>query len=114
VTNRVHADLTDDERVLLARGLLEWGGPATPTIEIANLLGFVDVQDLYDKGGSIARSIRAGEPIAAADWRRALLATEIVFASDLIGSGVDWSMTTGLADKDSIRVSALFSASSLA
>jgi hypothetical protein len=43
-----------------------------------------------------------GQPLSRADWRRALLATEIVFASDVVGSGLDWSITTGLADEDTI------------
>jgi hypothetical protein len=104
VGERVRVDLTDDERELLARGLFEWGGPASPTNEIARLLGFADVEALNDAGGSIARNIQSGEPLTPADWRRALLATELVFASDLIGSGVDWPMTTGFTDEDSIRL----------
>ncbi len=101
---RVDAALTDNERALLACGLREWGGPAAPTTQIANLLGFPEIQALYDDGRSIARGIRSGEPLAPTDWRRALLATEIVFASDLIGSGVEWATTTGFSDDESIRL----------
>lgn len=104
VPELVGVDLTDDERALLASGLREWGGPATPTDDIANLLGFTNVQALHDERPLIARIIGSGEPLAAADWRRALLATEVVFASDLIGSGADWSATTGLTDDESIRL----------
>jgi hypothetical protein len=104
MADEIDADLADDERHLLARGLYEWGGPAKPTKEIANLLGFADVQSLFDDGGLIARRIRSGDPLTAADWRRALLATEIVFASDLIGSGVDWSATTGIRDEEAVRL----------
>ncbi|WP_377273649.1 hypothetical protein [Peterkaempfera sp. SMS 1(5)a] len=42
-------------------------------------------------------------PLKAVDWARALLATEIVFVSDLAGSGVEWSTTTGLTDEATIR-----------
>jgi hypothetical protein len=38
------------------------------------------------------------------DWRRVLLATEVVFASDVFGSGLDWSTTTGFSDADSISL----------
>ena len=38
------------------------------------------------------------------DWRRALLATEIVFVSDVLGSGVDWSTTTGMDDDETVRM----------
>lgn len=33
-----------------------------------------------------------------------LLATEIVFASDVIGAGLDWIHTTGLSDGESIAL----------
>jgi hypothetical protein len=98
------AELTDEERAFLARGLREWGGPAAPTDDVARLLGFESVRALYDEGGVIASRIRSCEPLTPADWRRALLATELVFASDLIGSGVDWPTTTGFTDEESIRL----------
>jgi hypothetical protein len=65
---------------------------------------FANVQALHDEGGAIVRSIRSREPLTPAGWRRALLATELVFASDLIGSGVDWPTTTGFTDQESIRI----------
>jgi hypothetical protein len=44
-----------------------------------------------------------GQPLTPADWRRALLATELAFASDVLGSGVEWSTTTGWRDDETIR-----------
>ncbi|MFD8782806.1 hypothetical protein [Kitasatospora sp. NPDC059599] len=38
------------------------------------------------------------------DWARILLAAEIVFVSDLVGSGTEWSTTTGFADEATIRM----------
>jgi hypothetical protein len=101
---RVAADLTKDERGVLGRGLREWGGPAAPTDEIARLIGFSDVRALHDDGRRIADAIYAGEPLAPDDWRRALLATELVFASDVVGSGVDWQSTAGISDEETIRL----------
>lgn len=97
-------NLTDDERELLWRGLLEWGGPASPTKAMAVAMGFRDVIDLLKEGSRIRADISDGRPLTYADWRRALLATEIVFASDVVGSGVDWSTTTGLQDEETIRM----------
>jgi len=48
--------------------------------------------------------IRSGQPLSRRDWRRTLIATEIVFASDVFGSGGDWSTTTGFSDEDTIRI----------
>jgi hypothetical protein len=38
------------------------------------------------------------------DWVRVVLATEIVFISDVIGSGHDWRHTTGLQDDETLRL----------
>ena len=89
---------------MLVSGLNEWSGPAKPTPEIAKLIGFPTVEELHHQGGVIAQQVKAHAPLSATDWRRALPATEIVFASDLVGSGIDWAATTGLHDEESIRL----------
>ena len=33
-----------------------------------------------------------------------LILTEVVFVSDLVGSGVEWETTTGLSDEVTIRL----------
>lgn len=100
--DRVQFDLSRDERELLRRGFIEWGGPALPTDAMAVAIGFRDIEDLLNEGSRIGEDIRAGRPITKADWRRALLATEIVFASNTVGSGLDWSITTGFQDDETI------------
>jgi hypothetical protein len=45
-----------------------------------------------------------GRALTPEDWRRALLATEIVFASDVVGAGTDWPITTGLSDQETITI----------
>jgi hypothetical protein len=42
----IGADLTDQERELLARGVIEWGGPARCTEELALAMGFASVADI--------------------------------------------------------------------
>ena len=95
--------LTDDERLVLWAGLIEWGGPARCTEELAVAMGWRDVANLLDRGSELAAEIKAKKPLTQVDWVRALLATEIVFASDVMGSGGDWSITTGLPDVETIR-----------
>ncbi|VVJ24921.1 Uncharacterised protein [Amycolatopsis camponoti] len=43
-------------------------------------------------------------PLAPADWARMLIATEIVFVSDLAGTGFEWPTTTGFDDGATIGV----------
>ncbi|GAB3572115.1 hypothetical protein GCM10027405_38730 [Arthrobacter alkaliphilus] len=101
---KVEVNLTDEERKVLWRGLLEWGGPAQCTEAMALAMGFRGVTDLLDEGKRIADDLRAGRALTKSDWRRALLATEIVFASDVLGSGIDWSITTGMDDCETVTI----------
>jgi hypothetical protein len=100
----VDVALTDDERFLLERGLVEWGGPARCTEAMAVAIGFDSVADLLATGYRIADDLMKGRPLTRRDWTRALLATEVVFASDVLGSGHDWEATTGLDDASTIAV----------
>jgi len=43
-------DLTDDERAVLRAGLVEWGGPARVTQELAIAMGFRDQDNLIAEG----------------------------------------------------------------
>jgi hypothetical protein len=104
IESRFDVSLTDDERRLLRSGLLEWGGPANCTAEMAVAMGFRDVDDLFKQGDRIRTELHHHEPLTRRDWIRALLATEVVFASNVVGSGHDWSITTGLSDEDSIQL----------
>ena len=97
-------DLTADERELLAQGLFQWGGPAAPTDALAVAMGFADVRDLRTASQRIGSAIRQGTPVTASDLRRALVATEIVFSSDVFGAGVEWETVTGLTDQATISL----------
>lgn len=105
--------LTDQERLVLNRGLVEWGGPAHCTPSLAKAMGFDSVDDLLTEGYRIATDLEAGRPLTRRDWTRALLATEIAFASDVVGSGAEWSDTTGLDDVQTLRVLRLLQLSKL-
>lgn len=96
--------LTVDEVAWLRRALLEWGGPARCGDELAIGMGFEGVQDMLNQCGRLRAALGNGIPIAPVDWARVLLAAEIVFVSDLAGSGYEWSTTTGFSDESSIRI----------
>ena len=101
-TDILTLDLDAGERRLLRWGIIEWGGPTRCTEEMAVAMGFRDVQDLFDSTGRLAESIASGGPLTALDWLRVLLATEIVWASNTMGSGLDWSSTSGISDEESL------------
>lgn len=95
--------LTDEEVRLLRKGLMEWSGPARCTEEFAIAMGFVSATDLPKQCVKIRSALVAGEPLEPMDWARTLLATEIAFASDVVGSGYEWSTTTGWSDEVTVK-----------
>ena len=99
----VNPELDPEDRVLLVHGLNEWRGPARCTEELAIAMGFNGLDDFYATGYRLQEAIEQRVPLRRLDWRRALLARKIVFASDIVGSGHDWMFTTGLSDADTIE-----------
>lgn len=97
-------ELDEDELRFLRAGLLEWGGPASPTTALARAMGFSGVQEMSREAWTLWERIERNDPLSADEWRKALLAVEVVFASDVVGSGVDWPTTTGISDVDSIAI----------
>jgi hypothetical protein len=102
--NLINVELTEQERYVLIRGLAEWGGPAHCPDDLAVGIGFDSAADLLSEGRRLREALRDGQPFSRQDWRRALVATEIAFASDVYGSGWDWSITSGLSDEEPIRI----------
>lgn len=96
--------LEPHETELLTRALAEWGGPAHANDDLARAMGFADAEDFLRRRGSLQSGLQDDSPIESADWARILLATEIVFASDLMGSGTEWRTTTGMTDEETIKL----------
>lgn len=96
--------LTEGEVRLLRRALAEWGGPARCSDQLAFGMGFADARDLLAQCRILSRALGDDDPIKPVDWARTLLAAEIVFVSDLGGSGVEWQATTGLSDEATLLI----------
>jgi hypothetical protein len=58
----VPVDLTEMERSMLSIGLSDWGGPAYCEDSLAQVLGFRDVQNLYDEGYPSRKPLDAVSP----------------------------------------------------
>ena len=97
-------DLDDQERQLLISGLNQWGGPAYCTEEMAYAMGFDSIKDINVQAKRLFPAIRNGMPLSRLDWDRTLLATEIAFASSVIGAAGDWSIVTGVSDGDTLAL----------
>lgn len=99
---RPHEVLTASEINLIRRALLEWSGPARCSDDFAAAMGYADFSGLVESSSRFRQKLEDDDPIAGSDWVRMLLATEVVFVSDVVGSGVEWSTTTGLTDEYTI------------
>src|SRR4051794_30696830 len=100
----IHVQLNADEREILRAGLADWGGPARPTDALATAMGFTDAASLPQEAWQLWQQIDRSSALTTQDWRRVLLAVEIVFISDVVGSGLDWRITTGFSDAETVGV----------
>jgi hypothetical protein len=98
----VRIDLTDDERRLLVHGLNEYLGPAKGGPLLTPLVGLSTTAEFYQLLASLMAAIENGEPLSDLDWARALVLTEISWASDLLGAGIEFS--TNMPDEKALRV----------
>lgn len=89
---------------MLIAGLLEWAGPASPTTDVARLLGYVDVPQFLASISALREDLATLSDLPGAHWQRALAATELVHVSDRWGAGVEWPTTTGFSDEETIRL----------
>ena len=95
--------LTPEEKDVLVAGLGQWGGPARMTDEVAKVIGFESTRAFYSDVQRIRRDVEHGD-LSPTDARRALMATEFVFVSDVIGAGVEWETVTGMPDDETLRL----------
>lgn len=103
-SHTVDSVVVDDMEKRLRAAMLDRGGPARPTDELAITLGFSSANRMPGETSALWRRIEGDEALTALDWWRVLRAAELVFASDVVGSGLDWSTTTGISDADGIAV----------
>ena len=65
-------------------------------------MGFSGAKEMSREAWELWERIERNDQLSPEEWRKVLLAVEVVFASDVVGSGVDWPTTTGISDADSI------------
>ncbi len=100
----VAVDLPDQQRDLMIEGLSQWGGPTRPTDTIAVAMGFANAEAIKSEGERLRAALRERREMSMRDWARALVATEIVFASSYYGAGGDWNSVAGWSDEHTLRV----------
>jgi hypothetical protein len=82
--------LTDDEREFALTVLGEFGGPASYTPFPIKILGISTSDEFDELLTRLRKTIWNRGPMPAIDWARAQLLIETCWASNLIGSGLDY------------------------
>lgn len=85
-----HVDITDVERRLLLAGLMEYGGPAAGAQVLAPLVGTDSVDAFFQLTDRLTAAIKNGQALSDLDWARALVLTEICWASDILGAASEF------------------------
>lgn len=99
----VHVELTEYERRVLRQGLVQWSGPAALEEPMAIAMGFASKADFFTTAKELVTRLEQKAPLRRIDWKRVLLATEIVFVSDVVGAGYEWETVTDLDDDETLR-----------
>ena len=67
-------------------------------------MGFASMDQLCAEAQVLTSTLRRSEPLCFRDWTRALVATELAFASAVLGTGPDVWGTSGGSDKHRLAV----------
>ena len=89
-TELTDIELTDDERDLVSHGLNEYGGSIHYKPVMTRALGLPDRASFDALLDRLRRAIGRKEPLSKLDWARAVFLTEVSWASNLVGSGLDF------------------------
>jgi hypothetical protein len=100
----VAIELTDDERDFIQQTLEQWALSAASTPFPFQVLGLSTWEEFGLLTGRLERAVVAGEPLTDLDWARTLFLTEITWASNLVGSGLDFATVSRFADTAAVAL----------
>jgi hypothetical protein len=84
---------------LIRDGVGYWaGGPLTASDEVASVMDCQDARDMTTVLLQLDTQLNQGQPLTMRDLMRALLATELAWASAVLGDPTDWENITGRSD----------------
>jgi hypothetical protein len=91
-------------RRLLRDGVAYWLGPIEATDEVAALMDCSSASAMTAEMRHLDSALEEGCPLTTRDVMRALLATELAWASALCGDPTDWENITGRPDDATLRL----------
>ena len=103
-TELVAIELTDDERDFVEQTLKQWSLSAASTPFPFQVLGLSTWDEFGGLTYRLERAAVDGAALTDLDWARLLFLTEITFASDLIGAGVEHTLMTRFSDAEALSL----------
>lgn len=103
-SEQVSAELSADEREFIRQTLGQWEGPAGKMPFPFQMLGLASWDEFGDLVLRLRDAVAAGAALDDLDWARVLVLTEITWASNLIGSGLDFPITTRFSDEEALQL----------
>jgi hypothetical protein len=100
----VAVDLTDRERKFIEQALQQWGLSASDAPFPFQMLGLSTWEEFGNLTVRLEGAVANGEPLSDLDWARVLFLTEITWASDLVGAGLDFATVTGFSDSEAVSL----------
>ncbi len=100
----VAVDLTADERKFIRQTLEQWSLSAAGMPFPFQVLGLSTWEEFGELTVRLERAIVEGKPLSDLDWARVLFLTEVTWASDLVGSGLDFEVMTNFSDVDALSL----------
>jgi hypothetical protein len=98
----VAVELTEDERDFIQQTLEQWALSAASTPFPFQVLGLSTWEEFGGLTGRLEHAVVAGQPLSDLDWARVLFLTEITWASNLVGSGLDFAIVTRFSDTEAV------------
>lgn len=100
----VAVDLTEREREFIQQAMEQWALAASDAPFPFQVLGLSTWEEFGELTVRLERAVTKGEPLTDLDWARVLFLTEITWASDLVGAGLDFATVTGFSDTEAVSL----------
>jgi hypothetical protein len=97
-------DLTADERKFVWQAMYQWQFSASDAPFPYQVLGLLSWQEFGELTHRLAHSVADREPLSDQDWLRVLYLTECCWASNIVGSGLDFAIVTEFSDIDCLSM----------
>jgi hypothetical protein len=97
-------DLSEDERKYIWQAMYQWQWSASRQPFSYQVLGLSSWAEFANLTHRLAHAVTDREQLSDLDWMRILYLTECSWASNIVGSGLDFSIVTEFSDIDCLSL----------